>query len=184
LEIHFTHTFKFLLLLICFSGFNTVQSQDSTVRDTVSKTPKIPLRLFSFSDPHSPTKASIYSAVIPGLGQVYNQKYWKLPVIYAAMGGTAWFMLDQRKQMRKLNLEFKAAYALNKDTLISADLLSQRDNNRRFRDFGILALSAIYVLQIADATVDAHFFKLNIDQNLEAYLSPSPNKSFTLTYRF
>ena len=75
--------------------------------DSTAPAPKQPLRLFSWSDPHSATKASIYSAVIPGLGQAYNRKYWKMPLVYASMGAATWFMLDQRSKMRDLNMRFE-----------------------------------------------------------------------------
>jgi hypothetical protein len=144
--------------------------------------PKEPLRLFSFADPHSPKKASIYSAVIPGLGQIYNRKYWKAPIIYASMGAAAWFTFDQRRIMRDSNASFRALYALGKSPSVYA--IEKRDDARKFRDFGILALSALYVLQIVDATVDAHFYKLNIDADLQASVRPNPSHLFSLTYRF
>lgn len=131
---------------------------------------------------HSPTKAAIYSAVIPGAGQLYNRKYWKFPVVYAGMGASTYLMLDQRAKMRKLNLQFEKAYAIKKDTILDANLIAERDNNRRMRDFGILAMTAVYALQIIDATVDAHFFRFNIDQNLSARIHPSPARLFTVTY--
>lgn len=144
--------------------------------------PKEPLRLFSFADPHSPKKASIYSAVIPGLGQIYNRKYWKAPIIYAGMGAAAWFTFDQRRIMRDSNASFRALYALGKSPSVYA--IEKRDDARKFRDFGILALSALYVLQIVDATVDAHFYKLNIDADLQASVRPNPSHLFSLIYRF
>lgn len=166
----------FVLLLLPLAGL-TGQNMDSTV-----KKEKIPLRLFSFSDPHSPTKATIYSAVIPGLGQLYNRKYWKVPVVYATFGTATGFMLYQRSEMRILNDSFRAQYS--RGITPSPYDIEDRDRARQYRDFAILAMSAIYVLQIVDATVDAHFYKLNIDQNLEARLSPSPSSAFRLTYRF
>jgi hypothetical protein len=131
---------------------------------------------------HSPTKAAIYSAVIPGAGQLYNRKYWKFPVVYAGMGASTYLMLDQRARMRKLNLQFENAYAIKKDTILDANLIAERDNHRRMRDFGILAMTAVYALQIIDATVDAHFFRFNIDQNLSARIHPCPARLFTVTY--
>lgn len=169
-----------ILLVLLFSWATVMSAQtDSTV-----KKPKEPLRFFSWSDPHSPTKATIYSAILPGLGQAYNRKWVKVPIVYATMGTAAWFMLDQRQKMRDLNKGFKAAYALNPDTTIDVNLISRRDNHRRMRDFGILALTGIYALQIIDATVDAHFYKLNIDQDLSAQFRPSPSRFLTFTYRF
>lgn len=167
-----------VLGLFCLMLFGANAQTDSLAL------PKQPINLFSWKDPHSPTKASVYSAVIPGLGQLYNQKYWKVPLVYATLGTATWLMLDQRAQMKKLNLQFEKAYALNKDTSIDINLISQRDNHRRMRDFGILAISAIYVLQIADAAVDAHFFKFDINQSLSARISPSNSRLLTVNYRF
>ena len=166
------------LLLLAASS---LRGQDSSVAEP--KKPKEPLRLLSWADPHQPRKASIYSAVIPGLGQAYNRKWVKVPIVYASLGAVGWFTLDQRKQMRALNAQFKAAYAINSDTSLPALLLEQRDNYRRMRDFGILAFSALYVLQIVDATVDAHFYKMNINQDLSATLRPFPARFVSLAYR-
>ena len=168
-----------LLLSLAFAGLNC-----SAQTDSAAPAPKQPLKLFSWGPPHSPTKASIYSAVIPGLGQVYNRKYWKLPLVYATFGTATWYMLDQRSKMRRLNDQFRRAYSLNADTIIDPNLLARRDNHRRMRDFSILAMTAVYALQIIDATVDAHFFSFNIDQQLSARVSPAPSRFCTLTYRF
>lgn len=171
------HRISFILLILALSALGRLQAQSDS-----SSQEKVPLRLFSFADPHSPKKASIYSAVIPGLGQIYNRKYWKAPIIYAGMGAAAWFTFDQRRIMRDSNASFRALYALGKTPSVYA--IEKRDDARKFRDFGILALSALYVLQIVDATVDAHFYKLNIDADLQATVRPSPSHLFSLTYRF
>ncbi|MCC7298572.1 MAG: hypothetical protein IT244_09590 [Bacteroidia bacterium] len=172
---------KYLLLFIFIALSSLVGYAQDTSSSEV-KTPKPPLKLLSFADPHNPTKASIYSAVLPGLGQVYNQKYWKVPVIYASMGTATYFMLTQRQIMRDSNASFRALAAANKSP--DAFAIKARDNARRYRDFAIISISAIYVLQIVDATVDAHFYKLNIDQDLEAKFNPTPTRFCTLTYRF
>lgn len=104
-------------------------------------------------------------------------------MVYAGMSAATWLMLDQRSKTRKLNIQFEQAYDINKDTLLDANLVAQRDDHRRMRDFGILAMTAIYALQIIDATVDAHFFRFNIDQNLSAGFRPSPNRILTVTYQ-
>lgn len=158
-------------------------AQNTDSAEVVSK-PKEPLNIFSFSDPHSPTKAAIYSAVIPGLGQFYNKKFWKVPVVYVSMGAAAWFMIDQNKQMQKLNKEFKAAYAANPDTIIDVNRIDERNNFRRFRDIGILALGTLYALQIMDATVDAHFYKIDFNQSLSMRIRPTQYQFVSLKYSF
>lgn len=166
----------FVMVLMCIPA---LQGQDST-----AKVQKPPLHLFSFADPHSPVKASIYAAVIPGLGQVYNRKYWKVPVVYASLGATTWFMLDQRSKMRQMNTQFRAAFAKNKDTTLDANDIAKRDSYRRYRDIAILGMTALYALQIVDAVVDAHFYHMDINQSLEASIAPNPGKFFTFTYHF
>ena len=168
-------------LIVLFAMFG-LALQANAQTDSAVKNEKPPLRLFHLGPPHSPTKAAIYSAVIPGAGQLYNRKYWKLPVVYAGMGAATYLMLDQRSKVLKMNTQFERAYAINKDTMLDANLIAQRDNHRRMRDFGILAMTAVYALQIIDATVDAHFFRLNIDQNLSARFHPSPARLCTVTY--
>jgi hypothetical protein len=149
--------------LVVLSALTLLCNAANGQTDSASKTDKKPY--------HSPTKAAIYSAVIPGAGQLYNRKYWKLPLVYAGMGASAYLMLDQRSKMRTLNLQFEKAYAIKKDTVLDANLIAERDNYRRMRDFGIV-----------DATVDAHFFRFNIDQNLSARIHPSPVRLLTVTY--
>jgi hypothetical protein len=160
--------------LVVLSALTLLCKTANGQTDSASKTDKKPY--------HSPTKAAIYSAVIPGAGQLYNRKYWKLPLVYAGMGASTYLMLDQRSKMRTLNLQFEKAYAIKKDTILDANLIAERDNHRRMRDFGILAMTAVYALQIIDATVDAHFFRFNIDQNLSARIHPSSARLFTVTY--
>ncbi len=172
-----------LLVTLLLFGATVAKSQD-TATDNPTVKIKEPLHLFSFADPHSPKKASIYAAVLPGLGQLYNRKYWKIPIVYASLGVSTYFMLENRKQMRKLNTQFRAAYAINKDTTLDANLLFKRDEYRRFRDLSILAMTGFYALQIIDATVDAHFFKLDIDQSLEASIRPSSSHFLQFRYHF
>lgn len=169
-----------LLILFLISG-QRVFAQDSA-KAVVKK--REPLHLLSFADPHSPKKASIYSAVLPGLGQIYNNKYWKAPIVYATLGAATYSMFYYRGQMRDYNKEFKAAYAINADTTLDPNKLALRDNARRYRDFSILAMSAIYVLQIVDATVDAHFYEFDINQDLSAKLSPNPSRMVQFAFTF
>lgn len=125
---------------------------------------------------HSPHKASIYSAILPGLGQAYNRKYWKIPIVYAALGGSTYWMLVNRDSMRQRQDALKAMLDNDPNT-VPADkyalyptsvLQKQRDLYRTNRDYSIIAMAAFYVLNIVDAAVDAHFYKFNIDQPLAA----------------
>lgn len=140
--------------------------------------------LFVWKDPHSPTKAGIYAAVIPGLGQIYNRKYWKTPIVWAALGGAAYYTYDNRAKMRKINDTLRQFYIKHKDTLNANTLhIAQRDKYRQKRDLGILVFTGLYVLQIIDATVDAHFYHIDIHQNLSFHLRYSPYRFVNLQYQ-
>lgn len=132
---------------------------------------------------HSPKKAALKSACLPGLGQAYNQKYWKIPVAYALMGGALVYHFDQKKNydLARLNYQSKWFYEQNKSTqpqLIDpfptqslGALSTEKVRLKNSKDLGIILLVLAYGLQIADATVDAHLFEFNVSDDLS--LRPS-----------
>ena len=114
--------------------------------------------------PHSPKTASILSMALPGMGQIYNRKYWKAPLVWGGLGAAAYFMVENRRLMRDMNSEFALLYASG--SAPSASQIQERDRLRNNRDLAILGGTAFYALQIIDATVDAHFYKFDINQDL------------------
>jgi hypothetical protein len=129
---------------------------------------------------HSPTKATIMSACLPGLGQVYNKKYWKVPIIYAGFGVLTYFIVYNAHYYST----YKGAYnaAVNNDSTsqyedliqkYSTDqLMSGRDNYRRNLEVTCLLTALLYILNILDATVDAHLFTYNISKDISLKLDP------------
>jgi hypothetical protein len=153
-----------------------------------------PCRLFSQTDTtfvelpdsirekeHSPTKATIMSACLPGLGQVYNKKYWKVPVLYAGFGLMTYFIYTNADQY----LNYKCAYIESADGNLNGsysdltqkystdDLLSNREYYRRNLEISILITVVWYALNILDATVDAHLYTFNISENLTLKAEPA-----------
>lgn len=127
---------------------------------------------------HSPRKAVFYSAVLPGLGQVYNKKYWKLPIIYGAGGAFAYFVGYNQLKYEK----FRDAYvngspdepALIDGIYYDYEILPRgRDFYRRYRDLSVLGLGLIYFLNIVDAMVDAHFFYYDVSDDLSMRFEPA-----------
>jgi hypothetical protein len=130
---------------------------------------------------HSPTKATWMSACLPGLGQVYNKKYWKVPVIYAGFGVMAYFIYTNADEY----LNYKCAYIEstngsqngNYSTLVKKysadDLLSAREYYRRNLEISILLSAVWYALNILDATVDAHMYTFNISDRLAMKVEPA-----------
>lgn len=133
---------------------------------------------------HDPHKASIYSIILPGLGQAYNKKYWKIPIIYAGFG-VFYYFIDFN------NTEYKAwreAYyhAINGDASeppvneyeeMYGDrpdvLKDQKDYYRRNRDLTYILSGIWYLLNVVDATVDAHLFSWEVDDQLSLRVEPS-----------
>lgn len=140
---------------------------------------------------HSVKKATILSAVLPGAGQVYNHlampkgkknAFWKVPLIYAALGGTGYLLIKENTLQRELKNEYKTRIAggegLEKYALYDlqgVETLHNQHLNRR--DLMILAFGAVYLLQVVDAAVEAHFVRFDISEDLSmsirsAYLAP------------
>jgi hypothetical protein len=123
---------------------------------------------------HSPHKASIYSAILPGLGQAYNKKYWKIPIVYAGLGVTGYFLLDNRQKVRELQKALNVIYDNDPTTMPESKyskvdpevLQAQRNIARTNRDYSIIAFSGVYLINIVDAAIDAHFYQFNIDKPL------------------
>ncbi len=131
---------------------------------------------------HSPRKAVMYSLICPGLGQVYNKKYWKLPIIYGAGGAFAYYIIYHQNKYEK----FRDAYNNNLGAAAATDrflidglpyyfssLARGRDSYRRWRDLNIAGLGALYLLNVIDAMVDAYFFNYDISDDLSLKMEPT-----------
>jgi Family of unknown function (DUF5683) len=144
---------------------------------------------------HSPKKATIYSAILPGLGQAYNKKYWKIPIIYAAIGTSGYFFFFNNKEYQRTRKALIARLDENPETIdndftdprYTDELLQERKNYyRRNRDFSAILTVVFYCANIIDADVDAHMMNFNVDENLSLNLE-QVQPGFTglsLSYRF
>lgn len=169
---------KFLFIAILFCFALRFLSAQEVQRDSI-------IAVDTTAVKHSPRKAVIMSAVLPGLGQVYNQKYWKVPIIYAAIGTLTYFIIDYNK---KYNMYVNAynEFTDNDPNTNSFEnirglanfedkkyfLEYYRDFYRRWRDLDVLILAGVYALNIIDANVDAHFFNFEIDDDLSLNVKP------------
>jgi hypothetical protein len=132
-------------------------------------------------------KASIRSAIIPGWGQIYNKKYWKLPIVYGALAVPVITYNYNRNWYNKTREAYKIKY-YNDTSLVSdlptdgidpalqplssASLKIYRDEFRQNMDFSILAFLVIWGLQVADAAVDAHLKSFNVTDDLSMKVKP------------
>jgi hypothetical protein len=159
--------FVFMLLLLCSAPSRAQVSIDTAKVDSV----EVPQ--------HSPRKASLLSVILPGLGQAYNRKYWKIPLIYAGLGTSLYlikFNNDYFQDYRKGYISL-----LNRDTIsdpfkgqyTTDQLLNAKEYYRRNRDLSAIVAAGIYVLNIIDATVDAHLFYFDVSDDLALRVQPT-----------
>jgi len=122
-------------------------------------------------NPLSPAKAAFYSAILPGLGQAYNRKYWKIPIIYAALGTGIYFYIDNNKEYHRYRDAYKSRLAGFKDDefygVVTDDgLRNAQETLNKNREISLFVTIGIYALNIIDANVDAHLLQYNVDDNL------------------
>lgn len=159
----------------------TVTRDDSLImesRDTVL--------MKSYASRYDPRRALLLAAVLPGLGQIYNKKYWKLPLVYGgfiSIGyGLNFYQSGYRKYKNQLfdNLNADPSneshlHPISKFT--TAQLRTIVDRYRRERDFMIVLMAGMYLLQIVDAHVDAHLKEFDLNPNLQVSIEPTMEQS-------
>lgn len=135
---------------------------------------------------HDPHKATLYSTFCPGLGQIYNRKYWKLPLVYAAVGIPAYTYFYNRSWYRKCQYAIAVIVSgtTNADSLSRVDpklttFVTAKDDNgvrsyrnefRKDQDYSVIFFLLFWGLQIVDATVDAHLMNFDISNNLSLHI--------------
>lgn len=124
-------------------------------------------------NPLTPAKAAFYSAILPGLGQAYNKKYWKIPIVYTALGISIYSYSFNQREYHKFRDEYKRRLDGTADPnhpiygqLDDARLISAQKFHQKNRDLSMLVTVGIYILNIIDANVDAHLLQFNVNDNL------------------
>lgn len=149
-----------LIALICWSNTSFAQKKENANSSLVVKKKK---------RKHSPKKAALLSLVLPGAGQVYNKKYWKVPLVYGSIGTSLY--LAQFYNTKYVEFRRAYRYAIDDDETTEsgypnsnpAGLKDIRDTYQRWRDMSYIFAGIFYVLQVADASVDAHLMEFNVD---------------------
>lgn len=131
---------------------------------------------------HSPKKATYYSMALPGLGQAYNKKYWKIPVIYAGFGTLVYFINSNNNEYNKFLDAY--AYVLEEQEGPPPNAMVERydgnldklrtikDYYRRNLELSYILSGALYILQVLDATVDAHFVDFDVTDDISLQIRP------------
>jgi hypothetical protein len=155
--------------------------------DTLKKKSKI--------NPLAPSKAAFYSAILPGLGQAYNKKYWKIPLVYGAIGTGIYSYAWNNKKYHEYRDAYKSRLAGEVDDnfryLDDTRLISAQKFHQKNRDLSALVSVALYILNIVDANVDAHLMQFNVNEDLTIRPEIQQNQidykqgvAFTLSYKF
>jgi hypothetical protein len=192
----FSKEIIYILFFVFFSV--TIAAQKDSLNIKTIKDIKI--EKGGIYDPLSPSRAAFYSAIFPGMGQVYNKKYWKTPIVWGAMGTSIYYYLNNNKEFKR----YRTAYRLRKNNLIDefivdgVEIISEetleraQDQLRENRDMSLLTTVILYVLQIVEASVNAHLLQFNTDDNLsfkptfinDPIYVEAPKVGLTIKYNF
>jgi|TARA_B110000908_G_scaffold172654_1_gene241694 hypothetical protein len=187
----FKYLFFSFILLNSFFSFS--QENDLIISDTIPTIDDV-------INPLAPSTAAFYSAILPGLGQAYNKKYWKIPIVYGVLGTSTGFYIYNNKQYNRYRDAFKSMRSgkphefdgLNGNVLLTDDALERAQTRfKEDRDLSLFITIGMYALQIVEASVDAHLKQLNTDDNLafkpQILIDPITNQvtaGISLSYSF
>lgn len=161
-----------MLLLATAFGFAQQKVPDSLqIRTDTITAKKI--------DPLAPTRAAFLSAIVPGLGQAYNKRYWKIPIVYGAIGTGVYFYSTNNQKYHRFRDAYKKRLAGQPDEFLGqysdATLINAQRTFQRDRDLSLLVTIGLYVLNIVDANVDAHLLQFNVNEKLTLHPDIYPN---------
>lgn len=188
---------KTKLLIITFTCFSFYASAQQIKTDDVVITDTIQQKPLNMDDlkGKSPIKASLYSAVFPGAGQIYNKKWWKAPIALGLVGTGIGFSSYYNGLQNKFRTAFLAELegkTHEYSGILNAEQLAlYQDDYKRKRDYSVALTLLAYILNIVDATVDAHLssvrndpeftFKPTIIQDANTF---QPVLGLNLNYKF
>ncbi len=157
-------------------------------------------------NPLSPAKAAFLSAVLPGLGQAYNKKYWKIPLVYGALGTSVFIYSWQNKEYNRYRDIYKRRIAgftddefyfdgqgnkLDTPRVTTEGLVRGQKYYRKNKELWLLITAGLYALNIIDANVDAHLLQYNVDENLSLaphyefnQINAKSNLGLTVNFKF
>ena len=188
------------VLILSILSFHLYSQKDSTK----VKNEKVEKNLFvqeGLYKPLAPAKAAFYSAIFPGLGQIYNKKYWKAPIVWAALAIPTYYYQTNNSEDKRYRTAFRLREAGFQDeftlddgsTTVSDTTLERAQKQlRENRDLSLLSGVILYVLQIVEASVNAHLLQFNTDDNLslkptfimDPMLFDAPKVGLTFKYTF
>lgn len=181
-----------LIIFILFNRFSFAQLKEVEIKPKKDST-KIETKKAAFNKydsatlAHSPKKAAIRSAILPGLGQIYNKKYWKLPIVYGALGTCAGVFFYNLGSYRDTKFAYKVKYNMRVNRTDSAlfpkirsnlvplseeSLRFYRNQYRRDIDYSALFFLILWGINVIDASVDAHLKSFDVSPDLSFRFKP------------
>lgn len=159
---------RILFFTFIFLSFSCVAKAQGEKKDSISLHAK-----------QRANRAALFSAVVPGLGQAYNKKYWKMPILYAGFGTLFYFISTNNTEYNK----YRTALIIRNDNdsntvdqfsnFSDNDLTVRKDFYRRNRDLSYILTGVLYTLNIIDAYVDSQLMDFDISDNLSMHTSPT-----------
>lgn len=191
---------RFILILTYFLLLPLISCSQSDSLRLLENGKSLPSQTKKKAYPnHSPKTAAILSAIAPGAGQIYNRKYWKLPIVWGGLAGLGYLWVNENNRYQ----DAKTSYLSLLDTDVSNDIhlngitnvfvvQSTKNVYRNQRDMYLLFGILFYGLNIIDATVDAHFMNFDVSDDLsmqlnldmQNYTATQPVPSLTCTFNF
>ena len=163
------------LFAVAQEKVNTKADSVDVIRDTTLVDGNRPVeKIVSYANKYDPRKALLYAAVLPGSGQIYNKKYWKLPLVYGGFGllinAVSFYQTAYVKYKNQLFIRINGGVPPGGRDI--ATLRTIVDEARRQRDFFLVMSGLMYILQMVDAHVDAHLKEFDLNPKLRVQLKP------------
>ncbi|AXP81431.1 hypothetical protein CJ739_2357 [Mariniflexile rhizosphaerae] len=194
----------FSLLFCCFLSAQEKNNKKKELPATITVDSIIEIK--KPYNPLSPAKAAFYSAVLPGLGQAYNKRYWKIPIVYGGLATGIYFYTNNNKEYHRYRDAYKSRLAgfktdefyfdsqgnpLTTPRVTTDGLERGQKFYRKNKEISLLVTLGIYALNIIDANVDAHLMQYNVDENLSLAphfkineIDATSNLGLTLNFKF
>ena len=166
-----------VVLLVMIAMVNCVHSGFAQTTTTSPDSAKSAKKIFE----PKPKKAALYSAILPGMGQAYNKQYWKLPIIYAGIGASGYFLIDNANQYQKYRKIYIARLqGDNSDDLpyySNDNIKTLQDAYKKYLDMTVLLTALGYTIQVLDALAAAHLRNFDVSPNISMRMQPvmTPN---------
>jgi hypothetical protein len=171
-----------ILLILLVTTLPVFSQENQSTQDSLVVESRDTVLLKSYATRYNPRRALLLAAVVPGLGQIYNKKYWKLPLVYGGMYATGYAINYYNDLYREYKFVLYTALENNVgENEIDTDLGMQTtvsgyrnavDKAQRERDFMIVIMGLVYALQIIDAHVDSHLKEFDLNPRLQVRLEP------------